>query len=286
MSTILRLTGAAFDNPALPIITPLVSDGLVGAFRPYRSLARTIDLSGNGRRLTLKGSPLFSDFGVIGSSSSGLITDIFETASMTITTVSRMCLDGVLLSDYSGGLAAGYYAVDPAGGGDAKRGTATMWIPNPGTPAGTHNLRAFGLTHARRNSDNLQLIISNGGVSEANVDPAGRTHSLPEFVAVTVSAVTNKRIVYIPRLGIVSEYDGNTNAVPASFANRRLVSPANGTPNRMHIATLPEGSGYTGTGRIEVGEALFYNRALSADEVARQYALSSDFFAKHRGWAI
>lgn len=286
MSTIFRLNGVNFNNPALPVIMPIISDGLVAAFRPANSLAQTIDLSGNNHQLTLKGSPGFTSTGVVGSASAGLITDVPETAALTIMCVSRMRLDSGNLSDFSGGLAAGFYAVDAVEGDDSKRGSAAMWIPNAGTPAGTYNLRLFGMSHGRKTSDNLQALASSGTVVAANVVPANTPNSSWEFAAVTIDTVANLRTVYIPRLGYTNVYNGNTNPVPLSFANRRLTNPAGGAPNLMHIATLPAGSNYAGTGRIEVGEALFYDRALSASEIAQQYAFSKEFFSRIRSITI
>ena len=76
-------------------------------------------------------------------------------------------------------------------------------------------------------------------------------------------------------------YDGSTDGYRVDLRN--LSDTATGLPNyfKIGIANVPFGDG-----RSEIAEVLIYNRALTQEEIVRQYQYSKDFMSKHRGITI
>lgn len=59
MSAIIKAVGVKFNNPSLPILAPMITQGLEAAWRPNNSSMGLIDLSGNGHILTKAGNPAY-----------------------------------------------------------------------------------------------------------------------------------------------------------------------------------------------------------------------------------
>jgi hypothetical protein len=283
MTVVIHIPGLRTGNPDLPILGPIVQRGLLAAFRPARNLQHCIDLSGNGRRLNVKGLPRFTDAGVIGSSSHGLTTDVLETESLSILAVSRLHLDGTPVQDFSSAMVAGCYVADDVAAEDKKRGTSLMWAVSPGS-AGTYNLRTFGQTHGCRIDSGVQENVGSGNVLYTDLAPGSAAATRWEFIAITVDAVANNRIVYVPRINKKYAYPGASMPIPVDFSRRHLsfTKPA----RYMAIATTTRGANFHNTGRVEVSESLFYGDALSEAEVYEQYTYSQAYLSEHRGVAI
>src|SRR5690606_12264353 len=90
MSVILTLKGVTFNNPNLPVIPRLYSDGLVAAFRPATDAASMVDISGNETGLTLVGSANYNEFGVQTEPDNGFILDRIETPSFSYAAAYRV----------------------------------------------------------------------------------------------------------------------------------------------------------------------------------------------------
>lgn len=279
MTVVIHIPGLRTGNPDLPILGPIVQRGLLAAFRPARNLQHCIDLSGNGRRLTVKGLPRFTDTGIIGSSPHGLITDVLETQSLSILAVSRLHLDGTPVQDFSSAMVAGCYVADDIAAEDKKRGTSLMWAVSPGS-AGSYNLRTFGQAHGRRMDNGLQENVGSGNVLYTDLAPGTAAATRWEFTAITVDAVTNNRVVYVPRLNKRYTYPGASMSIPVDFAQRHLTLTK--PPRYMAIATTTRSANFHNTGRVEVAESLFYGDALAEAEVYEQYAMTQTFMAQHR----
>lgn len=279
MTVVIHIPGLRTGNPDLPVLGPIVQRGLLAAFRPARNLQHCVDLSGNGRRLTVKGLPRFTDTGVIGSSPHGLITDILETQSLSILAVSRLHLDGTPVQDFSSAMVAGCYVADDVAAEDKKRGTSLMWAVSPGS-AGAYNLRTFGQAHGRRIDTGVQENVGSGNILYTDLVPGAAAATRWEFTAITVDAITNNRVVYVPRLNKKYAYPGATMAIPVDFAQRHLSLTK--PPRYMAIATTTRSANFHNTGRVEVSESLFYGDALTEAEVHEQYDLSKAFLARYR----
>ncbi|MHC1726488.1 MAG: hypothetical protein AB9866_10840 [Syntrophobacteraceae bacterium] len=280
MGTIIRLTDVEFSNSALPVISPLVTNGLIGAFRPGTGLVQSaVDLSGNGHVLTVKGNPSFTAQGVLGSLANGLVTDIAETLTLSVVTVGRYLrgADGQYLSCFL----AGCYSSDSDGVEYSRRGSCVYFSAIAGTGEGLKDLRLNGQTYGLRLSDGLMINISSGYTFHDEIDPAGLAASDWVFCAVTVDAPT--RLVYVPRY---SQIITNVDPELYDIDQRHLVNPTGGAPNLMAIGTPFPGAAWSQDGRVEVAEALFYNRALTEAEVLEQYAYSQAFMANIRGITI
>ncbi len=89
MSVIIKATGVTFSNTNLPILSPMITDGLVGAFRPNSSPLGLLDLSGNGKTLTKQGNPTLTPNSIIVDKNNGFITDMPETMDVTLIAVHR-----------------------------------------------------------------------------------------------------------------------------------------------------------------------------------------------------
>lgn len=145
-------------------------------------------------------------------------------------------------------------------------------------------LRTFGQTHGRRIDNGLQENIGSGNVLYSDLPPVAIAATRWEFTAITVDAVTNNRVVYVPRLSKKYSYPGATMSLPVDFAQRHLnlTKPA----RYMAIATTTRGANFHNTGRVEIAESLFYGDALSEAEVYEQYAYSQAYLSEHRGIGI
>lgn len=284
MTTILRIKGASFNDPSFPVLTPFIREGLLGAFRPAVSDASLVDLSGNGALLTKVGSPTVTAQGLLGNKSNGYKTNIAETASHTIMAVGRLKLNGVAGASQISGFFAGNYLVD---GGD-PRGMGLFYSTLPGTVSGV-GVQVQAQTHIKKPSAPLSAnMYANGPRLLDNKTPGAMETSVSAwvFMAIVVDAALGKMQFYVPAASASAPFQ-TLNAADAggTISGRFLTDPVGGGPNFMQIVSVPT-TGFVGESQSEVAEALFYNRALTADEIFRQYQLSQAFMSARRGISI
>lgn len=270
MTTILRIKGAYFNDPSLPVVAPFVRAGLVGAFRPYSSDANMVDLSGAGATLSKIGSPTYSSVGMIGDGTNGFITNITEGLSSTIMVVARVLLGDV--AAYTSTFFAGNYVL--AGG--QTYGHSLFSSGDPGSVSGQRtSLRGQTAYQNTITSVNDNLYMSSHLVADNTPIGAGTNNTTAwTFMAVTVDSIANKVTHYIPALSPKTEY--NITSMSGSLASRARTAP----PGRP-MFIVAEGSAFGGT-RAEIAEVLFYNRALSETEILQQYAVTQAFMSANR----
>ena len=270
MSVIIKAKNVVFNNPNLPILTPMVSGGLIGSFRPSNAALGLTDLSGNGHQLLMQGSPQFTDKSVIVDKDNGLISDIQETLDMTLIVVYRAIKNAQATGiDQWLGMVAGTYYND--------RGMSIFTSYND-----TKNqVDVLGQAYAKKNSDGSvsSKTVWNGSFDNAS----GIAHTDYQFNALVVNTRSNKLLTYTParQLSPYSVYGGFSDA--SLLSTRSLIDPTTKSPNvfKFGIANVPFGDG-----RSEIAEVLIYDRALSQEEITRQYKFSRDFMQKHRGIII
>lgn len=101
--------------------------------------------------------------------------------------------------------------------------------------------------------------------------------------AFVVKASDNQMFGYQPQLQStpVQTYDATPDGYRLDL--RHLSDPVTRQPNyiKLGIANV-----HFGSAKSEIAEVLIYNRALSQDEIMRQYQYSKEFMAKHRNIII
>ena len=95
MTTVIKAANFNFSNNNLPILQPIVTDGLVAMFRPNDSINGLADLSLNNHTLTKVGNPTLTAVSVLGNNSNYYQTSIPETQSLTIMAVVKV-VDNVI----------------------------------------------------------------------------------------------------------------------------------------------------------------------------------------------
>lgn len=85
MGTIVKLD-TIFNADNLPVLTPLVQNGLVACYRPAKGL---FDLSGNHHQLKVIGNPTITQYGALVDGKNYYETDIKETPELTYIAVYR-----------------------------------------------------------------------------------------------------------------------------------------------------------------------------------------------------
>lgn len=279
MSTIIRLRGINFNNPALPVVSSFVRNGLVGAFRPAGDASSMVDLSGNGVTLTKRGNPSFTQYGILGNGVNGYRTNIPETMNQTLMAVFR----GHKGTSFNC-LAISNYLNDVAG---AERGSSVWMALANGTGENKIDVGARTQTHYKRASDNAYTNNIHASVINDEVDSTTFLTSDWVFAALVVDATGNIQQTFVPKnnsSGPVQETNFTTATNPGSLATRHLTDPATGAPNMFQICSVDDLTWVSA--QSEVAEALVYNRALSTAEIMEQYELSKEFMFKVRGISI
>lgn len=277
MSIIQVLKGVNFNNPALPIIGQFATEnGLLAAFRPANSAASLIDLSGNGTVLTAIGSPSFTASGMFGDRDNGYITNIAETASLTYLVVAR--IENV--SNSFNAFTIGCYNDDVAG---AVTGSGIYSISANGSGAGLLNINNYGVTNYQKTSDNTYVGSLLRATDQITDVSNTSTHTEWRFLAMTIDAATNTIKVYDPKNYPNAAY-GTRTFSDGSVATRKRTD-ANNNPNLIRFMSTPDAS-TAWRSKVELSEALIYSRALTLDEINKQYQLSKDYMSTIRGISI
>lgn len=270
MGTSIILNDVVFTNNSLPIVSNLMTDGLVAGFRPTRNKNSLVDISGNNIQATLIGSPTFEDGYMSGYFQNGFRIEAAETESVTLITVCRA----------GRSLERNGYICSPI---------FSRWDD-------TNNQRGCGIflsINANKYYSNYQgwLKSANGAdmvnkygspyvpiLELSNETDETKTEWI--FLATSFEASTNTIIQYIPRYDIEHRITNDD----ATIAGRRITNSVNGQMNRFEICSA---GGYTAAkGVCDVAEALYYNKALTSAEVMEQYRLSKEFFEKNRSIVI
>lgn len=269
MGTSIILNDVVFSNKNLPLIANLLQDGLVAAFRPTLNDNSMIDLSGNGVKVTKIGNPEFYEGFMRGHSQNGYRIEVPETTSCTLIVVAR---GGNSLIRNSGVCLPLSSRWDTT---DNQRGCSVMIMP---TGANTYfyvNNQAF----LKSNTAPTTMISKLGGSITRLHDITGASDAAKSewiFIAVTFDAVSNRITQYAP----VKDFEYATINSDSTVSGRRITNLANGQMNRFEICSA---AGYTAAnGECDVAEALVYNKVLTKEQILEQYALTKDFFAKHR----
>lgn len=237
MATILQLNDADFSGKGFPVITSLLATGLIGAFRPAKSLLNTVDLSNSGATVSLAGAPTFTDNYVECDAKNGLVTNIKETKNITICVVARTFERDSQQS--------GFYASSYTG----ARGVSLL--------SGATN------TQAQVASKTLATgSYKNELHSIANRDQA----PMGEWQYIAMSIDTDA--------GTVTTFNQNTgmNVIDAA-ADGQLLEDRGGLDRLLYIGR-PAYTTESYKAQIQIAEVLFYNRALTNSEITEAYNIS------------
>lgn len=242
MATILQLNDADFSGKGLPVITPLLSLGLIGAFRPAKSLLNTVDLSNSGATVSLAGAPTFTDNYVECDAKNGLVTNIKETKNITICVVARAFEKDSQQS--------GFYAGSYTG----ARGVSLL---NGATS-----------TQAQVASKTLATgSYKNELHSVATRDQA----PMGEWQYIAMSIDTDA--------GIVTTFNPNAGQkIVNAAAGGQLIADRDGLDRLLYIGR-PAYTTESYRAQIQIAEVLFYNRALTNSEITEAYNLSKKTMA-------
>ena len=274
MTTVIRATGVKFNNDDLPTISPFVTNGLLAAFRPSNSNHGLLDLSGNGHKLGLVGSPQFTTMSVIGDGKNGLDSSVPETKDFTIITVSRIYRNA--WNNFDGFVATTFLDAD----GDDKDRGAGVFYGQLGNQNNNLDVEMTSQVFAKKVSDGTH----HNRYFATKVTEVGKTGNTKDvtpaiFHAFTVDTAKRQMLAY----------NMSQQKAPVNFSDelqqgfdagqRRLVDPYTGQPNRYYVICNPNYSQWAS--KVEVFEVLFYNRALTQAEIAQQYQYSKDYMEKH-----
>lgn len=244
MTTLIQIANADFSGKGFPVIAPIYADGLIGAFRPAKSLQDTVDLSDTGATVDLVGNPIFHDTYVECDTPNGLVTNITEKASMTYAYVSRTQAVGGNFSSFLGGSYTG--------------GRGLSMIRSP-TGVNTQ-------TFAKRTSDNTYQNNLNR-ISTYQLDTADLTEW--DFWLVSIDAVNNTVTGYSSSEGFV-----DLTVAGHDYADR------DGLARPMYIGKPAYVSETTYPAKSHIAEALFYDKALSNEEILKVFDVSRKVMAQ------
>ena len=268
MSVIIKAKNITFSNADLPVLSPMISNGLVASFRPTNASLGLIDLSGNGNQLTTQGAPQLTANSTIVDKNNGFVTNVRETMDLTLIVVSRAIKNPQASGENQWlGMVAGTYYND--------RGSSIF----TGYNSTKNEVDTLGQSYAKKMAD--------GTVSSKTVwlgsQSATTNQTDFKFTALVVKATDNKILTYNPakQTAPLFAYDGSADG--SRLDMRNLADPTTNQSNyfKIGIANVPFGDG-----KAEIAEVLIYNRALTQDEIMRQYKFSQDFMQKHRGITI
>lgn len=252
MTTVIRATGSVFNNQSLPIIAPLVTDGLVGAFRAGGF--GLVDVSGNSRALTVVGSPTATEYGLRGNGTNGLMTDIGEPKTLTLMTISRVRkVDGVFKRAF---VAGNYIVSNPIVGSSFFYAANSSYIQLKGS---------FTAVNTDSSAVRSSLEFSNGSLL-ADITPF-------IFTAVVIDAAGNTLTSYTPAISQTAKEVVSLTTLNRSLANRPLT--VNGKPNYIQIASTPSSDLWDGD--VEVAEVLIFDKALTQAQIMQQYKYSKAY---------
>lgn len=265
MAVQITLRGVNFNNAALPVVGNMIRTGLRGAWRFGGGYESAADLSGNEAQLTEKGQVSFTPQGVVGDLDNGFVTDLLDTTSRTYIAVFRVPASVVDLSAHNAMIINNYRD------GTEREGGA-MWLD--GTPISVNSQQHF--------YDATQTESNERGSNNLKIDYQSDGHNIWLFVAAAVDAATSKHYLYVPTLKNLTEgveyleYDNNFD-----FAGKpQSVDP-------LEIMSVSDTSwGRALPSVVEVSEILVYDRALTLDEVKKQYEYSKEYHAKVKGITI
>ena len=239
----------------LSIIRPMVSDGLVAGFVPAKSLK---DFTGNGYTLTKSGSPSTTAYGVKGDKSNGYLTNVPQTVAMTILAIYRVTAVG---TDYSG-MVAGVKGAD-------TRGNTCSYLAVDVSSANIVNKSGSAAKEVSTGKSVLrQLSASTIGTASSGV-------TTPWVVGSVQISPPNEISSFSSTDSVITS---NNNSA-YSFVDR-LMTDINGAPlyNKLIV-----NSGLVGAAQVELAEVLFYNRALTKDELITQTAYSKAYAQENFG---
>lgn len=268
MSVIIKAKNITFSNADLPVLSPMISNGLVASFRPTNAGLGLIDLSGNGHQLTTQGAPQLTANSAIVDKNNGFVINARETTDLTLIVVSRAVKNPQASGeDQWLGMVVGTYYND--------RGSSIF----TGYNSTKNEVDTLGQSYAKKTTD--------GTVSSKTVwlgsQSATTNQTDFKFTALVVKATDNKVLTYAPAKQSTPMfiYDGSTDGYRVDLRN--LSDPTTDQPNyfKLGIANVPFGDG-----KSEIAEVLIYNRALTQDEIMRQYKYSQAFLQKHRNIVI
>jgi len=245
MTTVIRATGGKFINTALKNVSPLFRDGLVAAFRPNSTPNGLDDISVNGVTLTKKGNPVLLPDGVAGDYQNGYEVNVTETESITM-------LAAVKLHKKPDG---DYYASLFLGNFKSGTGIPSVSLYVYGRPGGVLDFKA-------------SAMIKDAFLQTADVRVTPTSDYF--YAAMKLDAATNAITLYVLNKGV-------RNTVVASsgtIAGRPLLASDNRKINILSTSThgtfLPSNA--------TILEVLIYNRALSDDDVYKQYGFSKSYW--------
>lgn len=246
MTTVIKAANFNFSNNNLPILQPIVTDGLVAMFRPNDSINGLADLSLNNHTLTKVGNPTLTTVSASGNSNNYYQTSIPETQSLTIMAVVK------IVNNPNNGIIFGNY--------ETNAGTS-IWYSYNGTAKDSLALQV------QLHNKKLDGTFKNNQLHFEIFYPP---FNYPwRFVAITIDAKTGIATAYNP-------LNQKVNTLAADFANRQI-----GKNFRIFNA-----QSNTHPGTSELAEVLVFNKALSRQQIMQQYEYSKEFMAKHRGIVI
>ena len=267
MSAIIKAVGVKFNNPSLPILAPMITQGLEAAWRPNNSSMGLIDLSGNGHTLTKAGNPELTETTILVNNTNGFVTDVRETLDLTYFVVHRAHKDA------SESNVARSWEGFPVGCFYDNRGTSIFCDYYNGQAQ--INAQCFG---KKTNGAEMQSRL--WWLRRSPIQGNTTNWTVSAFV---VKASDNQMFGYQPQLQStpVQTYDATPDGYRLDL--RHLSDPVTRQPNyiKLGIANV-----FFGSAKSEIAEVLIYNRALSQDEIMRQYQYSKEFMLKHRNIVI
>ena len=269
MAVQITLRGVNFNNAALPVVGNMIRTGLRGAWRFGGGYESAADLSGNESQLTEKGQVSFTPQGVVGDLDNGFVTDLDQTLSRTYIGVFRVPAS-VDVTFHSGMVVGNYTDNDESAGG-------CLWIDGD-AGAGLRGIRNQQHFFVEENTGTNQ----NGSTSIGPEMEADADH-IWLFFAGVIDAENSKNFCYSPTLKDYALAD-TYNEIQNSQYDFTAQTPS---PNKLEIISTPDSNWSRGLSSVlEVSEILIYDRALTLDEVKKQYEYSKEYHAKIKGITI
>lgn len=275
MTTIIRAAGVTFNNPDLPVVTPIITNGLVGAFRPSNKIGGLVDVSGNGHKMTTVGAPELTSISAKGDKNNGFITDIPDSKDITLMCVSRS------IKNPSTGRFSGFVLSNYSGGNDLTRGGGIWYHDVSNDISVTPILKAN--SHTKDLSDNSFKNATVIGKNFVTNDLVNGNKTAWNFFAMTLNSTSNLQKAYMPKTQLAPVDTFDHTAKGFSLSERKLTLD-NGKPNFFRVINIGDSGNWTGT--VEVAEVMVFDRALSDSEIMQQYLYSKKNMAANRDISI
>lgn len=259
-ATIFRLS-TSFDNPALPIVAPLLRTNLVAAWRLYSGPASIQDLSGNGHTLKATGSPTWTDKGVIVDQNNYFESDVGDSLARTYVAVIRP----ILSSDGS--------ESDSPGVGNHRRVDGEPYglgIWNNGT-ASVQNLNM----HTSGINSSGDFFASTNTFGGNRTRPSDGSQMEYAFAATAFDPVNNRSTGLAPRYGNATVIEWDTASPNYVLEDRPTLLP-DGSENFVRIGSTPGVNGLDS--QVEICEVLIFDAALTQAQIQQQYEYSKAFY--------